>query len=199
MDRHAARPAALAPPPDWVPRRLIDVGDYHRMGEAEILGEDDRVELIEGELIAMSPVSVPHSLCINRLNRLLVLGLGDNAIVSVQNPVRLGDFSEPQPDFALLRPASPNYAKTPPLPEDVFLLIEVAASSLRYDVAVKAALYARYGIAEYWVVDVEARRVLRHRDPTQLGYARTEEVRDGAAIAPLALPALSLALADFLP
>ena len=199
MDRSAVRtskPQESAP--DWVPRRRLDVHEYHRMGEAGILHEDDRVELIEGELVEMSPVHAPHINCINRLNRLLVRAVGDDAMVSVQNPVRLGDFTEPQPDFAVIRPASENYATKPPQAEDVFLIIEVSASSLRYDVAVKSGLYARHDIAEYWIVDLDAATILVHRAPTQLGYAQARDAKAGEILEPVLLPGLRLAVADIL-
>lgn len=198
MDRPAIQSAKDDPLPHWVPRRRIDVHEYLRMGEAGILRREDKVELIDGELIAMSPAGVPHINSINALNRMIVLGAGDRALVSVQNPLRLSDYTEPEPDIAVIRPSSPNYKTTPPQAEDVFLLIEVAGSSLRYDVGVKAGLYARHGIPEYWVVDLEARVVLVHREPTQLGYARACEAKPGEMLEPALLPGLRLAVADIL-
>jgi Uma2 family endonuclease len=199
MDRSAVKTAKpLEPVPDWVPRWLLDVDEFYRMVEAGILHEDDHVELIEGELVAMAPAGVPHINCINRLNRLLVRAVGDDAIVSVQNPVRLSNFTQPEPDFAVIRPASGNYATTPPQAEDLFLIVEVAASSLRYDVAVKSRLYARHGVAEYWVVDLDAATILVHREPTQLGYAKTWEAKAGEVLDIVLLPGLRLAVADIL-
>src|SRR6185437_14071647 len=109
------------------PRRLLTVDEYHRMGEAGVLTEDDRVELIEGELVAMVPIGSEHVAATNALTRLLVLAVGDRGIVSVQNPVRLTQRSEPQPDFAVLRPR--NYRTTLPRPEDTMLAVEVANTS----------------------------------------------------------------------
>ena len=110
----------------WVKRWKLDVHEYRRLGEIGILGEDDRVELIDGELIEMSPIGSFHSGTVNGLTRLLVLAAGTHAVVAVQNPVRLGDRSEPQPDFALLRPREDNYRTATPTAEDVLLLVEVA-------------------------------------------------------------------------
>ena len=114
------------------PRRLLTVDEYHRMGEAGILTEDDRVELIEGELVAMAPIGSEHIAATNALNRLLVLAVGDRGIVSVGNPVRLTRHSEPQPDFAVLKPRD-DYRTSLPRPEDTMLAVEVANTSLGYD------------------------------------------------------------------
>jgi Uma2 family endonuclease len=198
MDRPAAPTAEDIASPSWVPRRRITVADFYRMAEVGIIGERDRIELIEGELIEMSPVGAPHINSINALTHLLVRGADGRAIVSIQNPVRLSARTQPQPDIALIRPDSPNYRKTPPLAEDVFLLIEIAAASLRYDVGVKAGLYARHGIPEYWVVDLEARCVLLHREPSQLGYAQRREAKADEVLEPLLLPGLRVAVAEML-
>ena len=153
------------------PRRLLTVEEYHRMGEAGILTEDDRVELIEGELVAMAPVGSEHIAATNALTRLLVLAVGDRAIVSVGNPVRLTRHSEPQPDFSLLNRRD-NYRKTPPGPEDTMLAVEVSNTSLDYDRKVKLALYARSLIPEVWIVNLAAEEVEVHRSPAAGGYAR---------------------------
>jgi Uma2 family endonuclease len=135
-----------------VKRRRFTVHDYHRMGEAGILHEDDRVELIEGELVEMTAIGTRHFSCVNRLNRLLVMHVGDDAIVSVQNPVRLNEYNEPQPDLTVIRPR--DYLESLPKPEDVLLLIEVSDTTLAYDRGVKLPLYARAGIREVWIVDL---------------------------------------------
>jgi Uma2 family endonuclease len=151
------------------PRRLLTVDEYHRMGEAGILTDDDRVELIEGELVAMAPIGSEHIASTNALNRLLVLAVGDRGIVSVGNPVRLDRHSEPQPDFAVLKPRD-DYRKTLPRPEDTMLAVEVANTSLEYDRKVKLALYARGGISEVWIVNLEAEEVEVHRSPAADNY-----------------------------
>ena len=153
-------------------RHRLDVDDYHRMGEAGILHEDDRVELIDGELIDMAPIGQDHAATVNRLNRALVMAFAERAIVSVQNPVRLNRFNEPQPDFAVFRPRADFYGTGErPGPEDTLLAIEVSDSSLRYDRAVKLPLYARAGIPEVWIVDLRRRVVDVHRTPAGDGYA----------------------------
>ena len=146
------------------PRRLLTVDEYHRMGEAGILTDDDRVELIEGELVAMAPIGSEHAAATNALNRLLVLAVGDRGIVSVGNPVRLTQRSEPQPDFAVLKPRD-GYRTMLPRPEDTVLAVEVANTSLGFDRKVKLPLYARAGIPEVWIVNLAAGEVEVHRSP----------------------------------
>src|SRR6476659_3569905 len=148
-------PRLLAAHP-WVTRRPITVTEYHRMGEVGILGDRDRVELIEGELVAMSPIGSYHHGTVNKLNHALVQAVGERAVVSVQGPVRLDEFSEPEPDLALLKPRPDFYRDAHAGPADVLLLIEVADTSLNYDRAVKRALYARHTIQELWIVDLAA-------------------------------------------
>lgn len=172
-------PRLLAANP-WVTRRPISVAEYHRMGEVGILGERDRVELIEGELVAMSPIGSYHQGTVNQLNHSLVQAVGERAIVSVQGPIRLDEFSEPEPDFALLKPRANFYRDSHPRPSDVLLLIEVADTSLNYDRAVKRALYARHAIPELWIVDLNAGEVEVCRQPGANGYTDTTRVgRDG--------------------
>lgn len=127
-------------------RHRLSVDDYHRMAEAGILEEDDRVELIDGDLIDMVPIEQDHIASVNGLTHALILACGDRAIVSVHNPAQLDRFSEPQPDVTLFRPRADNYRTgSPPVPPDILLLVEVADSSLRYDRAVKLPLYSAGG------------------------------------------------------
>ena len=176
----------------WVPRRPITVAEYHRMGEAGILHEDDRVELIEGQLIAMAPIGSDHSGTVNALNRILVLAIGDAGIVAVGNPVRLSNMTEPQPDFAVLKPRPDFYRQSIPRPDDVLLVIEVANSSLSYDRAIKRPLYARHGIPEYWIVNVQAGHVEVYRTPTPEGYTMASQVGRGGTLTPEALPGVTI-------
>ena len=122
------------------------VDDFHRMAEAGILGEDSRVELIRGRIVDMAAIGSAHMVAVNRLNRLLMAAIGDRGVVSVQNPVRLDDVSEPQPDVAVLRPGADDIGAPIPRASDVLLLIEVADSSLHEDRDEKAALYAAGGV-----------------------------------------------------
>jgi Uma2 family endonuclease len=172
-----------------VTRWRFTVHDYHRMGEAGILHEDDRVELIEGELVEMAAIGTHHFSCVNRLNRLLVMSVGDEAIVSVQNPVRLNERTEPQPDLTVIRPR--DYAESLPFPEDVLLLIEVSDTTLAYDRNVKLPLYSRAGIGEVWIANLPAETIEQHTAPSANGYRHTEHKRRGQKLRPAALPNLT--------
>ena len=179
-----------------VTRRRFTVHDYHRMGEAGILHEDDRVELIEGEIVEMAAIGTRHFSCVNGLNRMLVRSVGDEAIVSVQNPVRLNEHTEPQPDLTVIRER--DYRESLPIPEDVLLLIEVSDTTLRYDRGVKLPLYARAGIREVWIVDLSGETIERHTDPSGHSYRRTERAQRGDRIACSTLPDLTLTVDDVL-
>jgi Uma2 family endonuclease len=179
-----------------VTRRRFTVHDYHRMGEAGILHEDDRVELIEGEIVEMAAIGTRHFSCVNGLTRLLVRSVGDEAIVSVQNPVRLNEHTEPQPDLAVLRVR--DYRESLPMPEDVLLLIEVSDTTLRYDRNLKLPLYAQAGILEVWIVDLSGEVIERHTDPSGHSYRHTERARRGDSIECSTLPDLTLTVDDVL-
>jgi len=176
------------------PRRLLTVDEYHQMGEAGILTEDDRVELIEGELVAMAPIGSEHIAASNSLNRLLVLAVGDHGIVSVGNPVRLNRHSEPQPDFSVLKPRD-DYRKMLPRPEDTLLAVEVANTSLDYDRKVKLALYARSGIPEVWIVNLAANEVEVYRSPVADNYTVVARAGLAATLTIAALLGVSIPVA----
>lgn len=170
-----------------VRRHRFTVDDYHRMAEAGVLREDDRVELLDGEVVVMSPIGDPHAACVNRLNRLLGARVGERAIVSVQNPIQLDSHSEPQPDVALLRPRDDFYASATPRPEDTLLAIEVGDSSVRFDREVKAPLYARAGVPELWLVDLGMGEIRVCRQPAATGYGEVSVKRRGDDLSPQAL------------
>ena len=170
-------------------RWRFTVHDYHRMGEAGILHEDDRVELIEGELVEMTAIGTSHFSCVNRLNRLLVMNVGDEVIVSVQNPVRLNEYTEPQPDLTVIRPR--DYRESLPMPEDVLLLIEVSDTTLAYDRGVKLPLYARAEIREVWIVDLPGETIWRYTNPSEEGYRRAEQRHRSQTLESSALPSLT--------
>jgi Uma2 family endonuclease len=151
------------------PRRLLTVDEYHQMGEVGVLTDDDRVELIEGELVAMARIGSEHVAAINALNRLLVLAVGDRGIVSVWNPVRLTQRTEQQLDFAVLK-SRDTYRTALPRPEDTMLAVEVSNTSLDYDRKVKVALYARSGIPEVWIVNLAAEEVEVYQAPVADSY-----------------------------
>jgi Uma2 family endonuclease len=173
-----------------VTRRRFTVHEYHRMGEVGILHEDDRVELIEGEIVEMASIGTRHFTCVNGLTRLLVRGVGDAAIVSVQNPVRLDERTEPQPDLGVLRVR--DYRESLPMPEDVLFLIEVSDTTLSYDRGVKLPLYARAGIPEVWIVDLASELIERHTVPSANGYRSFLRAQRGETIEPAALPELAI-------
>jgi Uma2 family endonuclease len=174
--------------PVEITKRLFDVDDYHRMAKAGILSEDDRVELIDGEIVAMTPIGPRHNAAVNRATRTLVTIVGDQAIVQVQGSVRLDRFREPQPDIVLLRPQLDFYASRLPGPSDILLIIEIAESSLDYDREVKARIYAQAGVPEYWLVDLDDRSLSCYREPQGGTYQTLRECRSGESIAPEALP-----------
>lgn len=175
-------------------RRLFTVEEYHRLSQAGILGEDDRVELLEGEIIEMAPIGSRHAGTVNRLNCLFSQQVGNQAVVAVQNPIRLSAFSEPQPDLALLRPRPDFYASAHPQPTDVLLIIEVAETTASYDREIKAPLYAQAGIPELWIVDLEGDRIEVFHRPTPQGYQETHTLRRGQRLSPLLLPHISLSV-----
>ncbi|HSE84154.1 MAG TPA: Uma2 family endonuclease [Thermodesulfobacteriota bacterium] len=148
-----------------VTKRYFNITEYYRMAEAGILSEDDRVELIKGEIIKMAPIGSRHAGCVSRLNNLLSRQVGGTALVNVQNPVRLSDFSEPQPDIALLKPRDDFYSNGHPTPNDVLLIIEVSDTSLEYDRDIKVPLYATALIQEVWLVNLMKDIVEIYREP----------------------------------
>jgi len=165
-----------------IAKRLLTVEEYYRMAEAGILTEEDRVELIQGEIIKMSPIKSEHSGHVSRLNALFSKLLGDRAIISVQNPVRIDDSSEPEPDIAILQYRADFYTKQHPRPENVLLLIEVAYTSEDYDREVKLPLYANAGVPEYWIVLVKESRIEAYHSPTRDAYRNKVIVSKGDAL-----------------
>jgi Uma2 family endonuclease len=169
-------------------RRLFTVREYYRMGKAGILTPDERVELMDGEIVQMPPIGSPHASCVRRYTRLFSEALGREAEVSIQNPIRLGDRSEPVPDVVLLRPRADAYAAEHPTPADVLLLVEVSDRTLAYDERTKLPVYAREQVPEVWLTDLGHQLILAHREPTVEGYRITVTYRRGERIAPLAFP-----------
>jgi Uma2 family endonuclease len=146
-------------------RHRISVNAFHRMGEAGILGPADRVELIDGEIIDMSPIGVLHAAIVDALVRHFGRHACQAVVIRCQNPLRLDDISEPEPDIAILRPRADLYTTAHPGPADVLLVIEVADTSLAYDLGTKVPLYARHGVPEVWVIDAATRRTRVFRQP----------------------------------
>jgi hypothetical protein len=178
-------------------RRLFTVDEYHRMAEAGILGEKERVELIEGEIVQMAPIGPRHIGCVINVNRLFVSLLGDRAVVSPQNPVVIPPRSEPQPDVVLLRRRAVSYSRERPNVEDVLLAVEVADTSVRYDRLIKARLYARAGIPEFWLCLAADGAVEVYRGPTPEGYADMTPYGAGQSSSSLAFHDVGFAVSDF--
>ena len=174
------------------------------MGEAGIFAAGDRVELIDGEVIDMSPIGALHAAIVARLTAFLCRSVGSGVIVWCQNPIRLDEASEPEPDIALLRPRADGYMSAHPGPEDVLVVIEVADTSLAYDLGVKVPLYARHGIPEAWVIDAATRQTRVFREPSAEGYRREllvgpEETLASAVLTDDAGAAVSVTLSHLLP
>jgi Uma2 family endonuclease len=182
-----------------ITRRRFTIDDYHRMGEAGILCEDDRVELIDGEILAMSPIGPPHCAGVDRATRAMVMAAGERAIVRVQGSVQLDRFCEPQPDMVLLRPRDDFYASRHPGPRDILLVVEVADSSIDYDRDVKAPMYAALGVPEYWLADLTQDVLTVHADPGGGTYRHRSVHRRGETIAPGLLPEAAVPVDVFLP
>jgi Uma2 family endonuclease len=180
-----------------VRHRLITVDEYDQMVRSGVFPEDDRLELIEGALVAMSPIGSRHAAQITQLTHLLTRHLDGRALVSVQNAVRLAR-SEPQPDLLLLRPRPDFYAGALPRPGDVLLLIEVADTTAVFDRDVKVPLYARSGIAETWLIDLGENVVEVYRVPAAGGYRQKQTLGMGDNLKCLAFPDEAFAVADIL-
>lgn len=145
-------------------KRRFDVHEYHRMGEAGVFGEKERVELMGGEVVEVNPIGGRHASCVRELNRHFTRGVGDELRVDVQNPVRLDDAHEPEPDLAIIK--ARDYRNSLPTSEDILLLVEVADTTLAYDRNVKLPLYARFEVPEVWIVDLASEIIERHSEPS---------------------------------
>jgi Uma2 family endonuclease len=172
------------------------VEKYRRMGEAGIFPPDARVELIEGEVVKMSPLGKRHAACVARLNRTLTLSLQQVALVWTQNPIDLNEYSEPQPDLALLKPRDDFYERAHPKPEDIPIIIEVSDSTLEYDRRVKVPLYARAGIPEVWIVNLADERVEMFADPSGGAYQTAAAFSRGEEVQSRSLAALRLNVSE---
>lgn len=180
---------------------LLTVDDYYRLVDEGLLSEYDRVELIEGKIVEMAPIGDDHIAATIDLTGLFVQRLFGRAEVSVQSPINLARRSEPEPDFAIVRPVPGGRRKAKarkPTPRDVFVIVEVANSSLGFDLGEKADMYARHGIPELWVIDIPHDRLVVHREPTADGYANVESLERGTSISPLAFPDVTFSADEIL-
>ena len=179
------------------PRRF-NVTEYYKMAKAGILKPDDRVELIEGEIIKMTAIGSPHAACVSRLVRLLPKATGERALLWVQNPVRLDDFSEPVPDIALLKLRDDYYATRHPTPTDALLLIEVADSSLLKDRNIKVPLYAGAGISEIWIVNLPKETIEVYSDALNGKYRKCQKFKRGQVVKSPTVKGLALKVNEIL-
>jgi Uma2 family endonuclease len=179
-----------------VRKKLFTVEEYHRLGTAGIFRPEDRVELIDGEIIEMSPIGRRHRVCVSRATTLFFEAFGRRAVLSPQNPVRLSDWTEPQPDIIVFKPRADFYAKKEPTPEDVLFLVEVSDSSLAYDRDIKAPRYADAAIHELWIADLRNDLVRVYRDPAGGNYKTVLTFRPGETVSPLPFPETSFRVDD---
>lgn len=164
--------------------RRLSVQDYHQMAESGILRADERVELLEGQIIQMAAKGTAHSAAVSRIEKLLRHRLGDRGLLRFQDPVQLNDYSEPEPDVAVVQPIPSFYEDHHPTPSEVFLLIEVSDSTLKFDCQIKALAYAHSEIAEYWVLDVNDRKLHVYRLPGKTGYQSETILSEDLTISP---------------
>jgi len=183
-----------------MPRRYrFTVDEYERIAQAQVLTQCDRIELLDGEIVEMTPIGDRHASVVARLTSLFSRRLGNRSIVWVQNPVQLRSVrSVPQPDVVLVRPRADFYAAGKPGPDDVLLLIEVMDTSAETDRSVKLPLYARAGIAEAWLLDLATDRVEVYREPSHAGYRQAATAGRNERVTPQAFPDLSLSVEDLL-
>lgn len=181
-----------------VHKHLTDINEWRRLGEANIFPPEYRIELIEGEILEMPPIGSNHSGHVIRLTNKLSALVFDKAIVSVQNPLQLGDLSEPEPDFMLLKPHEDFYCSRHPNAEDVLLLIEVADSSLFFDQNQKLRLYALHNIPEYWLLNLNNSSLEVYRQPQGEVYEEKTTLRAGDSISLSQLPDIHIKISDIL-
>ena len=175
-------------------RHRLTVDSYYRMAEAGILPPEQRTELIDGEIIDMASIGSRHAAMVRRLGLLIDTAASGRLEVRSQNPIRLGLHSEPEPDLLVVVWRSDFYALAHPTPADTKLLIEVADSTLRYDLQIKLPLYARHGVPEVWIIDLEGGQLLRHRQPQGETYAVIDVLTRPGVLVPDAAPELAIDL-----
>ncbi|MEP7336442.1 MAG: Uma2 family endonuclease [Acidobacteriota bacterium] len=181
-----------------VTRRRFSVAEYHQMIASAILTKEDRVELLNGEIVEMSPISPNHAAAVKRVSKLLYRRVADEVTISVQDPIQLDDFSEPQPDIALVKSRDDFYKRAHPKPADILLLIEVAESSALRDRVVKTPAYANASIPELWIVDLQQDLIERYSDPLNGAYQLIQKVLRGDTLSPRLLPSLVIRVEDLL-
>ena len=174
------------------------VEEYHQIGETSIFGAEQRTELITGKIVLMTAKGTPHVISLQLVASSLQSQLNNAALVRTQDPIELDDFSEPEPDLAIVKGKILDYANRHPRPEDVSLVVEIADSTLKKDCEVKDKLYARSNIADYWVVDVKNRQVHIFRNPTPTGYTSHLILSEPETVSPLAFPSIVIPISSIL-
>ena len=180
-------------------RHRFSVEDYHRLSELGFLDPDGRDELLDGEIVEMPAVREPHAYAVGQCALLFIEAVGRVCWVGVQSPLRLGRYSEPQPDLVVAHGPRERYATNHPEPADVLLVIEVSDASYRKDLVVKLPLYARAGIPEAWIVNLAARRIEVYRAPRRGGYGEVTHAGPGESVSPAAFPNLRIPVDEVLP
>ncbi|MBW4487207.1 MAG: Uma2 family endonuclease [Trichocoleus desertorum ATA4-8-CV12] len=178
--------------------RLLTVQDYHRMTETGILDAEERVELIAGQIVRMAAKGTAHSAAVTRVELLLRSCLGHQVLLRLQDPIQLDNYSEPEPDIAVVKLNSHYYEDHHPRPSDVYLVIEVADTTLQRDLKTKALLYAQSGIPDYWVLDINDRQLHVFRSPSSSGYQQELILAEAMNVAPLAFPNCAIAVREML-
>ncbi len=179
-------------------KHQICVSEWHKMGEYNIFPPDARMELIKGEIIEMAPIGPSHAGCVIKLIELFANQKGKNALINVQNPIQLGNLSEPEPDVVLLRPASHFYQKQHPTADDIFLLIEVSDTTLKHDRDEKIPLYAKDGIIECWLIDLNEFQIEVYLNPSANGYTHKRIFESGQTLIPSQLPQIKIPVSEIL-
>lgn len=182
-------------PVRYSPHRFT-VDEYYRMAETGILNEHDRVELIDGQILVMEPISSEHGGHTKRINRLLTSLLGDRAIIGVQDPIQIDEFNHPQPDITVCRPRDDFYTNSHPEADDILLVVEIAWTSAMRDRGLKVPLYGRAGITEFWLVDIPNAALEVYTGPSDDGYDKAVRLRRGASVRPVAFPDVEIRIDD---
>jgi Uma2 family endonuclease len=192
-----ARPKAVV---NGLPeQRLFTASEYQHLVDTGVLNEDERIELIEGRIVRMPPKNLDHALATKRANRCLASALGERAIISVQDPILLNDFSEPEPDLVLVAPPDERYLENHPKPKDIFLVLEIADSSLAYDREIKCPLFAQNGIIHFCLLNLQNRELEDYREPGPNGYRRKQTYSEAESFNLVAFPRISIKVKDLLP
>jgi Uma2 family endonuclease len=179
-------------------KKLFTVDEYYRMAEVGILKPEDRVELIDGEIIEMSPIGDRHAGCVNRANHLLTVTLATRAVVSVQNPLQLNNYTEPEPDIVVLKPRTDYYASKKIRAEDALLVLEIAETTLSYDRRIKLPRYATAGIPEVWIEDLKSNTLLVYRNPQGSMFTESLVLRGDETVTLHGFPDVTFSVKDLL-